>query len=107
MSHDSAVAHDRAAGAPANEIEITPETPAEYLASELYRKSELLFPESGTPWAELSEREQRFYRLLVDHLLAFSDVVRAALDCKIPWGCQNENDLNSSRSCDSRLNGDD
>lgn len=80
MCHKSAVAHDRAAGAPANEIEITPEIPMEFLARELYRKSELLLPESGRLWAALSEREQRFYRLSIYHLLAFPDVIRAALD---------------------------
>jgi hypothetical protein len=58
----------------------TEKNPAEYLASELYRKSELLLPESGRPWAALSEHERNYYRFLVDHLLAFPDVVRAALD---------------------------
>ncbi len=64
------------AGAPGTKIEI----PIEYLARELYQKSELLLPESGRPWGELSEHEHNFYRLLVYHLLAFPDVVRAALN---------------------------
>lgn len=78
------------AGAPGTKIEIPPEMvdvgtenieiPIEYLARELYQKSELLLPESGRPWGELSEHEHNFYRLLVYHLLAFPDVVRAALN---------------------------
>jgi hypothetical protein len=58
MCHDSAVAYDRAAGAPDDEIEITPEIPVEYLARELYRKSELLLPERKAMGGAIRARTQ-------------------------------------------------
>jgi hypothetical protein len=61
------------------EAPITPEQAIDRLAERLYWNMERLDPGIDSPeWAGLSDRQHRFYRLLVEDLSAFDGLVKIA-----------------------------
>lgn len=51
----------------------------ERLASELHCILERLRPEDGGEWEELSEKRREYYRLAIDHVLGFSELLDLAV----------------------------